>query len=506
MSKKLYITTAIPYVNGKPHIGHALDYLIADIWARYHRANGQEVKFQAGTDEHGNKNAAKAVEAGLTPQQYVDQSHVNFKDFITALGVQYTDFVRTTDAHHVSSVQYIWQKLLPYIYKGTYEGWYCNGCESFVTDKEAQANNGVCPDHQQPYIRLSEDNYYFKLSSFTEQIRAALDAHRFEIVPKFRENEFRSLLDSGLQDISISRPKKSLSWGVPVPGDDSQVMYVWIDALSNYITVIGYPDDPTWQEYWPADIQVVGKDILRFHAAIWPAMLIGLDLPLPKKLLVHGHIGSGGVKMSKSIGNVVDPMEVIENYGVDGFRYFFSRHIPTLDDGDFTWEKFETAYNTELSNELGNLVQRVVAMVNRYQAGVIGEGVKAEHDSQAYHDAMHDLEFNKALDAVWVTIRSLNQYLEDVKPWEVAKRKDTDPDSVGHLEEILLHAVGTLQQIAELLTPFMPTTAAAITKIFEGGVITPYEGVLFPKKYLHTTDPHGSPAPVAAPAPQQPAQ
>ena len=196
--------------------------------------------------------------------------------------------------------------------------------------------------------------------------------------------------------------------------------------------------------------------------------------------------------MSKSIGNVVDPMEVIENYGVDGFRYYFARHIPTLDDGDFTWEKFETAYNTELSNELGNLVQRVVAMVNRYQAGVIGEGVKAEHDSQAYHDAMRDLEFNKALDAVWLMIRSLNQYLEDVKPWSVAKTKDIDPEAAGHLEEILLHAVGTLEQVAELLSPFLPTTSAAITTIFSGGVITPYEGVLFPKKYLHTPDPHAS--------------
>lgn len=505
MSKKLYITTAIPYVNGKPHIGNALDYLLADIWTRYHRQNGREVKFQAGTDEHGNKNAAKAAEAGLTPQQFVDQSHQNFTALIAALGVEYTDFVRTTDAHHIASVQYIWQKLAPHIYKGTYEGWYCSGCEAFVTDKDAQTNNGVCPDHQQTYQRLSEENYYFKLSSFTEPIRAALDAHKFQIVPAFREKEFRALLDSGLTDISISRPKKSLSWGVPVPGDDEHVMYVWIDALSNYLTVLGYPDNPAWQEYWPADVQIVGKDILRFHAAIWPAMLLGLDLPLPKTLLVHGHIASGGVKMSKSIGNVVDPMEVIEAYGVDAFRYFFSRHIPTQDDGDFTWEKFETAYNNELSNELGNLVQRVVAMVNRYQAGVIGEGVKAEHDSNAYHEAMRALEFNKAMDTVWLMVRALNLYLEDTKPWIVAKTKDTDHEAASHLEEILLHAVGTLQQIADLLAPFLPTTAATISHIFADGVISPYEDVLFPKKYLHTPDPH-SLAPAAPPSPPPPAQ
>ena len=264
---------------------------------------------------------------------------------------------------------------------------------------------------------------------------------------------------------------------------------MWIDALSNYITVLGYPEDEKWKEYWPADIQVVGKDILRFHAAIWPAMLLALDIPLPKKLLAHGFVNVGGSKMSKTIGNVIDPMEIINNYGVDAFRYYFSRHIPTLDDGDFTWEKFENAYNNELSNELGNLVQRVVAMINRYQAGVIGDSLRAEHDSHLFHDAMHDLTFNKAIDGLWLMVRSLNQYLEDVKPWEVAKSKDTDPDAEAHLGEILSHSVGTLQQLATLIAPFLPQTSEAIIKIFENGVITPYQGVLFPKKYLHTPDP-----------------
>ncbi len=489
MSKKLYITTAIPYVNGKPHIGNALDYLIADIWTRYHRANGQEVRFQVGTDEHGNKIAAKAEEANMTPQQYADSMYGNFEVLMKAVNASYTDFIRTTDEHHKKSVQYIWEKLQPYIYKGTYTGWYCVGDEAFFTDKEVQANNGICPNHNKPYEHLSEENYYFKLSAFTDKIREAIDDHKFDIVPGFRKNELLKLLESGLEDISISRPRKNLSWGVPIPGDDTQVMYVWIDALSNYITVLGYPDDESWREYWPADVQVVGKDILRFHAAIWPAMLIGLDLPLPKKVLAHGFIDVGGTKMSKTIGNVVDPMEIIENYGVDAFRYFFSRHIPTLDDGDFTWEKFETAYNTELSNELGNLVQRVVTMVNRYQEGVIGEGVKAEHDSNGYHEAMRSLEFNKAMDEVWVMVRSLNIYLEDTKPWIVAKTKDTDPESAAHLEEILLHAVGTLEQIADLLTPFLPDTAGAIKHIFADGVISKYDGVLFPKKYLHTPEP-----------------
>lgn len=490
--KKLYITTAIPYVNAKPHIGNAIDYLIADIWARYHRQSGKEVRFQVGTDEHGNKIAAKAVEAGVTPREYTDSMYGNFEHLMKTVNASYTDFIRTTDEHHEKSVQYIWQKLQPYIYKGSYEGWYCVGCENFVTDKEAQKNAGVCSDHNQPYQRLSEENYYFKLSHFTDQIKEALDKHRFDIVPEFRKNELLSLLASGLEDISISRPKKNLSWGIPVPGDETQVMYVWIDALSNYITVLGYPEDESWKDFWPADIQVVGKDILRFHAAIWPAMLLGLDIPLPKKLLAHGFVNVGGAKMSKTVGNVIDPIEIIENYGVDAFRYYFSRHIPTLDDGDFTWEKFEIAYNTELSNELGNLVQRVVAMVNRYQAGVIGDSLKTEHDSQLYQDEMKALMFNRAIDQVWLTVRSLNQYLEDVKPWEVAKRIETDTDAVDHLEEILAHAVASLQQIAVLLAPFLPTTAETIQKIFADGVITPYQGVLFPKKYLHTPDPHAS--------------
>lgn len=487
--KKLYITTAIAYANAKPHIGNAMDYLLADIWARYQRQQGKEVRFQVGTDEHGNKMAVKAAESNVDPQSFVDSMYGNFEALMQKVGAEYTDFIRTTDDRHKKSVQHIWQKLEPYIYKGSYEGWYCVGHEAFFSDKEASSTNGICPDHKQPYQRLSEENYFFQLSSFTEQIKEAILKRKFEIVPVFRQNEVLALLESGLEDISISRPKKNLTWGIPVPGDDTQVIYVWIDALSNYITVLGYPEDETWRDFWPADVQVIGKDIVRFHAAIWPAMLLALDLPLPKKLLAHGHVNVGGVKISKTVGNVVDPMEIIEEYGVDAFRYYFARHIPTLDDGDFTWEKFETAYNNELGNELGNVVQRVAAMVNRYQSGVIGDTMRTEHDSQLFHDAMKSLQFNKALDELWLMVRSLNQYLEDVKPWEVAKKIKDDPEAEAHLSEILAHAVGTLQQIAYLATPILPTTAAAIEKIFAGGVVTPYEGVIFPKRYSHTPDP-----------------
>lgn len=489
MSKKLYITTAIPYVNGTPHIGNALDYLLADIWTRYQKQNGRDVRFQVGTDEHGNKIAAKAAELGLTPKDYTDKMAPNFELLMKKVGAEFTDFIRTTDPHHESAVQYIWQKLQPHIYKSSYDGWYCMGHEAFFTEKEVAETGGVCPDHQKPYEKVSEENYYLRTSDFTGKIREAIENGHMQIVPEFRKNEFLELIKDGLQDVSISRPKKNLSWGVPVPGDPEQVMYVWIDALANYITVLGYPDNEQWKEYWPADVQVIGKDILRFHAGIWPAMLLGLDLPLPKKLLVHGFVNVGGAKMSKTVGNVVDPNQIIDQYGLDAFRYYFSRHIPTQDDGDFTWEKFETAYNTELGNDLGNLVQRVASMITRYQSGVIGDAPQGEHDMQPYRLAMDALSFNRALDEVWITVRALNQYLESVKPWEIAKRRDKEPEAEAHLAEVLAHAVGTLLQIADLLVPFLPGTAAAIHKTFESGVVDQSAGVLFPKIYQHTPDP-----------------
>jgi methionyl-tRNA synthetase len=509
VKKNYYITTAIPYVNAKPHIGNAMDYILADSLARYQKQAGNEVFFQVGTDEHGNKIAAKAAEAGQEPKAYADQMLVNFTKMTEAVNAKYDAFVRTTDPHHEKAVQYIWQKLAPYIYKGTYEGWYCVGCEAFVTDQQATANNGVCPEHNQPYQRLSEENYYFKMSAFSEQIKEAIESRKFAIEPQFRQNEILKLLETGLEDVSISRPRKSLSWGVPVPNDPDHVMYVWIDALSNYLTVLGYPEDERWQEFWPPDVQIIGKDIIRFHAAIWPAMLLGLDLPLPKRLLVHGFVNVAGAKMSKTVGNVVDPIEIIDTYGVDAFRYFFLRHIPTQEDGDFTWEKFEIAYNNELGNDLGNLVQRVASMVTRYQDGVIGDMPRPKHDSQAYHDAMGSLRFDLALNYVFEAVGSLNVYLERVKPWEIAKHRQEDADAEAHLGEVLSYAAGRLEQIADQIEPFMPSTGAAIKRIFAEGVITQYQGVLFPKIYNHTPPPDTSkhvPRQAPQPSDDQPQQ
>lgn len=490
MKNKLYITTAIPYANGAPHIGNALDYLLADIWARHQRSKGLEVRFQVGTDEHGNKIAEKALQQNLTPQQYVDGTVENFRALMDKMKTSYTDFVRTTDTHHKAAAQFIWQKLAPHIYKNTYEGWYCQGCEAFYTEKEVAEQGGICRDHQKPFERLSEENYYLRTSSFSDKIIEAIESDKMKIVPEYRKKEFLNFLKNGLEDVSISRPRKNLTWGIPVPDDADQVMYVWIDALANYLTIIGYPDRAEWQEFWPANVQVIGKDILRFHAGIWPAMLLGLDLPLPKTLLVHGHISSGGVKMSKSIGNVVNPNEIIDNYGLDAFRYYFSRHIPTLDDGDFTWEKFEKSYNNELGNDLGNLVSRVANMIKRYQSGVIGEVKSDEFDLHNYEKHMKNLEFNKAMDEIWTLVRAHNQYIENVKPWEIAKLAKESKDEENHLAEVLAHSAGGILQIGRMLAPFMPETSEKIEKMLGSGVVRDEEiGILFPKIYLKTEDP-----------------
>ena len=327
---KKYVTTAIPYVNGNPHVGHAMDYCLADTAARYYRLLGNDVRLQAGTDEHGGKISQKAKDIGLPVQKYVDANTAKFKEFINKLNVSYTDFIRTTNEEHIERCQEIWQRLKDHIYMAKYDGWYCTGCERFVTAKEVEENDGVCPDHQRSYEKLEEENYYFRISDFKDRIHDAIVDGTMLILPEFRKKEILKLLDEA-PDVSISRPRTQLAWGITVPGDDSQVMYVWIDALSNYITLLGYPEQDIW---WPATVQFVGKDILRFHAIIWPAMLLGLGLSLPKAIVSHGMILVDGQKMSKSIGNVVDPMDVIERHGSDAFRYYFLRHIDTFVDSD----------------------------------------------------------------------------------------------------------------------------------------------------------------------------
>lgn len=471
-----YVTTSIAYVNGEPHLGFAMELVYADALARRARIAGNEVVFTTGTDEHGGKIAEKAAENEQSPKVFADSVSQKFKDLTLKLNVSNDRFIRTTDAGHEQRAQLIWKALKKDIYKDKYVGWYCTGDEAFFTETEVKANNGVCPNHNRPYEKIEEENYFFKLGSYAGQIEKSIEAGELEILPNGRRNEILAVIKAGLNDISISRPKENIDWGIPVPGDSKQVMYVWFEALMNYITVLGYPEHEDFKNFWPANVQLIGKDILRFHAAIWPAMLLSLGVDLPKRLYVHGFITSEGKKMSKTLGNVVHPNEIIDKYGADAFRYYLLRHVPSYEDGDFSWQRFEAAYNNELANELGNAVQRTVVMTQKYLGGVLGNLPSAEHDIAQYEHAIENCRFDRALDEVWEQVRGLNQYIDEEKPWEIAKQQDND-----HLQQVLGYQASALLSIANLLEPFLPDTAGKIKTIFGTGVVQPLEGTLFPK-------------------------
>lgn len=473
---KYYVCTSIPYVNADPHIGFAMELLYADVLARYARQQGDDVIFSTGTDEHGGKIAEKAAEQGVELKAFTDQISRRFQELGALLNVSNNRFIRTTDPGHEQRAKLIWEKLAKDVYKGKYTGWYCTGDEAFFTETEVKANNGICPNHNRPYEKIEEENYFFKLSAYTKPIIKAIDSGEFQIVPETRRNEILSLLKSGLDDISISRRKDKIGWGIPVPDDADQVMYVWFEALMNYITVLGYPENDDFKQFWPAQTQVIGKDILRFHATVWPAMLMSLGLPLPKQLYVHGFITVEGKKMSKSLGNVLHPAEIVDKYGVDPLRYYFLRHVPSYEDGDFSWERLETSYNNELANELGNAVQRTVAMLVQYQAGIVGAIPPAEHDIARYQEALAACRFDRALDEIWEQVRGLNQYIDEEKPWAIAKSGDKD-----HLREVLAYQVSSLLNIAALLEPFLPDTAAKIQAVFKPDTVQLTAGTLFPK-------------------------
>lgn len=510
---KYYLTTAIPYANAAPHIGTAIDYLYGDILLRYQLLRGNDAKMSIGTDEHGTKVEQKALSQGKTPQQFVDGLQPEFQKMRQALdmnfgvsisqiakplaeqnfGEQNIINIRTSDPDHVRRAQAIWRKLdeAGAIYKSTYEGWYCDGCEAFVTESEAHDNDYVCPDHKRPYEKLKEDNYFLATSKYTDQIREFI---KDAVVPEYRGKGMLELIKDGAKDISISRPKEKLKWGIPVPGDDSQVMYVWIDALSNYITGLGYPDADWHSDFWPAQIEIVGKDILRFHSITWISMLLALGLGLPKKIMVHGFINVGGEKMSKSIGNVVSPLEIINDYGVDAFRYYFTSHIPTFEDGDFTWEKFEQVYNGELANDLGNLVARVSAMIRKYFGGSLSfwdETNELEDQAQTllgdYKVSMDGLNLNSAINSIMEYVHELNQYVEQSAPWRVAKI-DADGARMMRQTEIFSTLLNGLELVAKYLSPFLPETADKIHTIFSYDELPKDVPILFPKKYLRTEE------------------
>ncbi len=471
-----FITTSIPYVNADPHIGFALEIICADVLARRAIELGNSVIFSTGTDEHGGKIAEKAAESNLDTKVFTDVVSQKYRNLTKDLNISNNRFIRTTDDGHEERAQLIWKTLDKDIYKGKYSGWYCTGDEAFIPEIEVKANNGVCPIHNRKYEKIQEDNYFFKLSSYSKQIYNAIYNNEVNIIPGTRKNEILSLIKGGLSDISVSRPKDKITWGIPVPSDPTQVMYVWFEALMNYITVLGYPENKDFKNFWPADVHVIGKDILRFHAAIWPAMLLSLKIDLPKNIYVHGFITSDGQKMSKSIGNVVSPESIVKKYGADALRFYLLKHIPSYDDGDFTMDKFVSAYNNELANELGNALKRTVSMISNYQAGKIGKTETIGHDLTKFNQALENCQFDRAMNDIWDHVRGLNQYIDEEKPWELAKNKDSD-----HLREVLAYQVSSLLFIANLLKPFLPETSDKIFDTFKNNQVNGENKVLFPK-------------------------
>jgi len=466
MADKFYVTTSIAYVNAKPHIGYAMEVIQADVLARYHRLRGDETFSLTGTDEHGMKLVQTAADQGISPQELVDGNAVHFRSLKEKLNLDYDYFVRTTDENHMSGAKKLWKKMFDAgdIYKDSYEGLYCVGCEAFVLEKDLV--EGKCPNHNKVPEKLKEENYFFRLSKYSDKIKYEIETGHLKVVPDSRKHEILSVLKDGLRDVSFSRPKAVLQWGIEVPGDEGQVMYVWCDALSNYITAIGYEKETEqFKKFWPADVHLIGKDILRFHSAIWIGMLVSAGLPLPKAIYVHGFITSEGKKMSKSLNNVVDPAEYVDKYGVDALRYYLLKEIPTTDDGDFSKERFATVYGSELANNIGNLVSRVLAMTGKYfdskvPDGEKGEGIfgpEVEKLWVGYEKAIADFDLKKALELIVEYASVANKFVDDTKPWALAK---SDQKELARVIYVLLEMI---RQIALLLEPFLPATSARVS-------------------------------------------
>lgn len=478
MQKKFYITTSIAYVNASPHIGFALELVQADVLARYHRLLGDDTYFLTGTDEHGIKNLKTAREERITPQELADKNSQKFRELCEVLNISNNDFIRTTDRkRHWPSVEKVWEKLKTNgdIYLKKYKGLYCSGCEAFLTKKELI--KGKCPVHHKEPDIVEEENYFFRLSRYGDRIKEAIEKGVFQIVPQSRANEILSFINQGLEDISFSRPRTKLDWGILVPGDKTQTIYVWADALTNYISALDYASGgELFQKYWPADVQCVGKDITRFHAIYWPAILFSLGLPLPKILFVHGFITSGGQKMSKSIGNVIDPFELVDRYGTDAVRYYLLREISPFEDSDFTRQKFEERYNADLAKGLGNLVARVLALAEKLKSKneklkTATKNLKLKEviakTQKGCHKSLDDFRFNDALGAIWNLISFCDKYIEQEKPWRAG----------GKQEEVIRDLLVALANIAELLQPFLPETSKKILEQIKEQKSTP----LFPR-------------------------
>ena len=461
---KFYITTSLPYINSKPHIGFALEAVQADVVARWQRLLGNEVWFLTGTDEHGSKIAKIAKEANSTPEAVSQQNSDEFAKLKTVLNLSNDDFIRTSDKlRHWPGAQALWQKLVESgdIYKSEYRGLYCVGCESFVTEKDLV--DGKCPIHLTAPEVVEEKNYFFRLSKYADQIFQKISSGELKVIPEGRAKEILNVIEEGLTDVSFSRPVSALPWGIPVPGDDEQTMYVWCDALSNYISAIGYgQDEGRFNKWWPADLHMIGKDISRFHTAIWPGMLFSAGIALPKKIFIHGFISSGGRKMSKSLGNVVSPEEVVGKYGADVLRYYLLKEIPNSDDGDFSWNRITEIYNSELANNLGNLLSRSLTMLEKYQNSKVPKLATdlwaTDKIWQELTVAIDKLDFNKFIQIVNELVKIMNQYVDQEKPWVLAK------DRNDKLEEVLYRLLEGLRQVGIMLYPCLPDTSSKILR------------------------------------------
>ena len=461
---KFYITTTLPYVNAEPHVGTALEFIQADVIARYHRLLGEEVVFNTGTDEHGLKIYRKAVEEGREPKEYVDEYAARFKKVLKALNISFTNFIRTTDEEHQAAAQEFWNRCLQAgdIYKAKYKIKYCVGCELEKTDSELKDDK--CPIHPNLKIEeIEEENYFFKFSKFRKSLLEMYKNNPEFVLPDFRFNEIKRFVEGGLKDFSVSRLKSKMPWGVDVPGDPDQVMFVWFDALVNYISTLGWPkDEAKFKEYWPGT-QIAGKDNLRQQSAIWQAMLLSAGLPTSKQVLIHGFVTVDGEKISKSLGNTIDPLIAIEKYGVEPLRYYLLREIPSGDDGDFSYKKLEERYNGDLANGLGNLVQRVATLIDTKMDGEISftaDMVSTEMKDLIYkinekvEMSIYNFKLHEGLGAIWDLIKHANVYFNDHKPWETVK---TNPE---HFNSTLINMVFLLHHIAGMLSPFMPETAS----------------------------------------------
>ena len=470
--KNFYITTPIYYINDVPHIGHTYTTLAADVLARYHRALGEETFFLTGTDEHGAKIEAKAKEMKMEPKQYADKIAAVFKQAWKELNISNDNFLRTTDEKHVKAVQ----KALQYmydkgdIYLSKYEGLYCRGCEQYKSERDLV--NGECPDHKVAPEKMSEECYTFRLSKYQNELLEKIKKDELQILPANRKNEIVSFYEKeGLEDISFSR--KNVNWGIPIPWDKSHTVYVWADAFLNYLTGLGWDGSAgKAPKFWPASVELMSKDILRVHTTIWPAMLLSLDLPLPEKIFIHGYFQINGQKMSKSLGNVIAPADLIKKYGVDATRYLIMSATAFGHDGDISWEKFDDKYNADLANGLGNLAARVSNLIEKNNLEVKSEVGSDKKLIKAYQASMQIFNFDEALKVLWQKLRTADEILSDKKPWKIEDKKE--------IKKILEPIAGDILNVADLLKPFMPIVSEKIIKQFSAKQIKKGEA-LFPR-------------------------